>query len=220
MKKYLSLLLAILLVSCFGGNKGISERHDIVYSDEMVDKESLNAYFLKNNDLYPSYQTLKSNQPDLLNHVKSVKTDFSTVEILKFSYDNNGFLDGMSFLRCDNDYFALGGSIGGYGLTEFIIRSGNLRQWLYFISSAGSGVHQTYVGVFNINYKEYYTIEGFNLERFKDYTFVIDDDKTIDLYEADINVNHAEDGFYTFEIRKKVLAFADIDDMTKTKNQQ
>ena len=82
MKKYLSLLLTILLVSCFGANKGISERHDIVYSDGMVDKESLDAYFLRNGELYPNYQILKSNQPDLLNHVKKIKINFKTVEVL------------------------------------------------------------------------------------------------------------------------------------------
>lgn len=144
--------------------------------------------------------------------------NFKTVEVLKFSYHDNGGFDGMSLLHYDNDYYPLGASFGGYGLTEFIIRSGNLGQWFYFIGSAGSGIHQTFIGVFNINHKEYYTIDGLELEAFKDYTFVIDDDKTIDLYEADINQNYSEeDGFYTYQISKKDLAFANIDDLTKSK---
>lgn len=217
--KFLVLFIfPLLLVSCFEGNKGISERYEIVYSNEEVDKESLDAYFLRNDELYPNYQTLKSNQPDLLNRVKKIKMNFKTVEVLKFSYDDNGGFDGMSLLHYDNDYYPLGASFGGYGLTEFIIRSGNLGQWFYFIGSAGSGIHQTFIGVFNISHKEYYTIDGLELEAFKDYTFVIDDDKTIDLYEADINQNYSEeDGFYTYQISKKDLAFANIDDLTKSK---
>ena len=74
--KFLILFMfPLLLVSCFEGNKGISERYEIVYSNEEVDKESLDAYFLRNDELYPNYQTLKSNQPDLLNRVKKNKDE-------------------------------------------------------------------------------------------------------------------------------------------------
>ena len=46
--KFLVLFMfPLLLVSCFEGNKGISERYEIVYSNEEVDKESLDAFFKK-----------------------------------------------------------------------------------------------------------------------------------------------------------------------------
>lgn len=60
--KFLVLFMfPLLLVSCFEGNKGISERYEIVYSNEEVDKESLDAYFLRNDELYPNYQTFLLN---------------------------------------------------------------------------------------------------------------------------------------------------------------
>ena len=211
------LLLPVILTSCFAGNKGINKRYEVIFSNEEVDKDSLDSYFLNNEEFYPNYQTLKENQPDLLNRVKKIKEDFGTIEILKFSFIDNGFLDGMSFIHYENNYYPLGLSFGGYGLTEFVIRSGNLGAWLYFIYSSGSGIHRTHLGIFNIYYQQFYAVDNLKLETMKDYTLFVNKNDSIDLYEADIYQNNVDnDSFYTYSIFKKDLVYKNIDDMPKS----
>ena len=65
---------------------------------------------------------------------------------------------------------------------------------------------------------EFYTIDDLDLGTSIDYTFVInDEDNTIDLYKADIDSYRDNDDFSVFNIKKKNLAFAKIDEMPKTK---
>jgi hypothetical protein len=213
--------LSLAVTSCdfFQANKGVTERIPVEYIEEQIDKESLNRYFLDRDDLYPSYEALKENKPNLLDNVKALNpsTSFITdIQILRFSFSNNGFLDGETFLLINGTYFHLGTAFGGFGVTEFVRRHGDAGHWLFFLYSCGSGIHQTYVGVFIFLKNNLYSIKDLVLDINTDYTFVLDDDNnSIDLYESSITPDDANDGFETYSIAGGDLALENIDDMEK-----
>ena len=217
-------IISVSVTSCFHTNKGIAEHHDIVYTEEAIDKDALDRYFLKNSDLYPSYETLKGNCPDLLDHVKCIESAggfyASGLSMFRFSSNNNGFLDGETFLldKCfDGDYyFRLGVAFGGYGVTDFVRRQGNAGFWIYFLYSFGSGIHQTRVGAYNIGKHQMYSLDGVELENHKDFTLVVDKQGNIDVYEATINRQYDENHFETFNITKGELVVDNVDDYNKT----
>ena len=223
-KKLISLgLVCLFLPSCFKGNEGITEHHDIVYTEEAIDKDALNQYFLDNEELYPSYKTLKENCPDLLNHVQTIESAggfySSGLSMMRFSSEGNGFLDGETFLldkAYDGDYyFNLGQAFGGHGVTEFARRQGNLGFWIFFLYSFGSGVHQTRIGAYSIGKHQLYSFKGIELENNKDFTLVVDDKGNIDIYEAEITPHYDENKFVTFDISKGNLVINDVDDYEK-----
>jgi len=80
MKKTLFLVSALLaslsLSSCqYFTDKGTTERFTVEYTDESIDKESLDTYFLDNEEFFPSYQELKTNVPTILDNVKKMKSN-------------------------------------------------------------------------------------------------------------------------------------------------
>ena len=215
-----TLPILIGLFSCdIKVNKGLTEQHFIEYSDEEVDKNSLNKYFLDNEDVYPSYRELKKNQPYLLDHVRVVESSnffANSFQILRFSQQDNGFLNGETFIYINDNYFHLGGAFGGYGVTEFVRRQGDAGRWLYFIYSYGSGIHRTELRVFDLIHLNLYSISNLSLTSSKDYTFVLDNsDNTIDLYEASITCVYDDELFDTHIIQNGELVVENIDDMTK-----
>ena len=216
-------LVCLFCVSCtfYSANKDATKRFDIEYNDERIDTQSLDEYFL-NNDEYSSYSELKKNSPDLLKHIKVIESSGDTFKnnfkMFRFSIEENGFLDDATFLYVNQTYYQLGVSFGGFGVTEFIRRQGDAGFWLYFIYSYGSGIHRSGLGIMNFPKGEFYTIDDLDLGTSIDYTFVInDEDNTIDLYKADIDSYRDNDDFSVFNIKKKNLAFAKIDEMPKTK---
>lgn len=217
--KFLLPLFAIVCLTCCDTTFELSfANFGIEYTNESVDTKSLDDYFLSNEEKYPSYKKLKSNQPDLLNHTKYVKSDHviskRKVQIIRFSSQDNGGMNNMTFLRFNNDYYPLGGSFGGWGVTEFLYQKNNEHSWLYFIFSMGSGIHRSYIDAVDLSKGTYYSIIGIETaDAFIDYTFELDEENNIDLYEADIYHEYDKDGFDLFSISKKRLAIDDINNM-------
>ncbi len=220
---YITVILSILMnasaCESFEPRRAATEHNTIEYTDDKINKEALDEYFSSNEELYPSYNSLKKNVPELLNNVKMIRSGsrFSD-ELLSFRFSNtgNGFLDGETFIYFNGNFYHLGTAFGGYGVTELVRQQDNNGHWLYFIFSYGSGIHRTQVGVFDLIKEEFLIIEGLMLEMHKDYTFVLDKtDNSIDLYEATIIPNDLGDGFCTYTITKGELAFDNIDTMKK-----
>lgn len=217
-------LACLCLTSCLQTNKGIAEHHDIVYTNETIDKKALDKYFLDNEEKYPSYQTLKDNCPNLLDHARCIESAggfySSGVSMFRFSSTDNGFLDGETFLlnRCfDGDYyFQLGGSFGGHGVTDFVRRQGNAGHWIYFLYSYGSGIHQTRIGAYQIGKHQLYSFDDISLENNKDFALNVDKEGKIGVYEATITSNYDDDGFVTFNTLKGNLVIDNIDDYKLT----
>lgn len=218
MQKNLIIVLligSICISSC--NNEKIIKHYDIEYSNETINIESFDTYFLNNEDLYPSYKELKKNQPNLLSNVKEVKTNFKDLKILRFSNTDNGFLDSATFIYKDNNYYSIGASFGGFGVSEFVCIKENKNNFLYFIFSYGSGIHRTYINVFDINKNEIYQILNLNLKENCDYTFVIDKkDNSLDLYEATITAK-CNNNYDILNILKGNLFIENIDKMAKEK---
>ncbi len=212
----ISLLIgSVCISSC--NNRKIIKRYNIEYINELVNVESLDAYFLDNEDLYPSYQELKKNQTSLLSNVKEVKTDIDSLKMFRFSNTNNGFLDSETFIYKDNNYYNIGLAFGGYGVSEFANIKDNKSDILYFIYSFGSGIHRTCINAFDLNENEMYQIVNLNLNINCDYTFVIDEkDNSLDLYNATIN-NKSDGKYDNFSISKGNLFIENIDKMIKEK---
>lgn len=216
-----NLIIALLignvcLLSCNNNEKTI-KRYDIEYSNETINVESLDAYFLDNEDLYPTYKELKKNQINLLSNVKEVKTDIDSFKMLRFSNTNNGFLDSETFIYKDNNYYNIGSAFGGYGVSEFVNIKENKSNFLYFIYSFGSGIHRTYINAFDLNKNEMYQLASLNLNTNCDYTFVIDEnDNSLDLYKATIN-NKSNGDYDSLSIAKESLFIENIDKINKEK---
>ena len=218
-------LACLCLPSCFKANKGIAEHHDIVYTNEKIDKDALDKYFLDNDELYPSYQTLKENCPNLLDHVRCVESAggfyASNLSMFRFSSTGNGFLDGATFLlekySDENHYFQLGSSFGGYGVTDFVRRQGDAGHWIYFLYSSGSGIHQTRIGAYERGKHQLYSFDDIELENNKDFTLVVDEKGDIDVYEATITSHYDDEDFETFDIIKSKLVIDNLDDYKLTK---
>ena len=215
-KNFIIVLLigSVCVLSCNNNEKTI-KRYDIEYSNEIVNIQSLDAYFLNNEDLYPTYKELKNNQLNLLSNVKEVKTDINNLKMLRFSNTNNGFLDSETFIYKDNNYYSIGQAFGGYGVSEFVNIKENKSNYLYFIYSFGSGIHRTYINAFDLNKNEMYQLSNLELNANCDYTFVIDEnDNSLDLYKA--TINNKNDGDYdNLSISKGSLFIENIDKINK-----
>lgn len=218
MKRNLIIVLligSVCISSC--NNRKIIKRYDIEYSNEIVNIESLDAYFLDNEELYPTYKELKKNQINLLSNLKEVKTDIDSFKMLRFSNTNNGFLDSATFIYKDNNYYSIGSAFGGHGVSEFVNIKNNKSNFLYFIYSFGSGIHRTYINAFDLNKNEMYQLLSLNLNTNCDYTFVIDEsDNSLDLYKATIN-NKNDEGYDNFSITKESLFIENIEKINKEK---
>ena len=211
MRKTITSVFALLcLTSCVAMNESTLVKFGIEYTDGKIDAESLDDYFLNSN---PSYETLKNNQPDLLNHIKCVKSK-NKIQIFRFSSRDNGGLNGMTYLHLGNNYYPLGGSFGGWGVTEFVYRSDGNHSLLYYIYSCGSGIHRSYVDAFDLSNEKHYSIVGIETaDAFVDYTFEINEESNIDLYQAKIVQSYDDEGFDVFSISKKQLALEKIDSL-------
>lgn len=215
----LPLFSVSLLSSCYKVNKGNVTRCEIKYSEEEVDKSSLDLYFLNNEDLYPNYQKLKNNTPDLLDHTRIIEVpdDYKNdMKLIRFSFYKGGFLDNQTFLyrRIDNTdhYFHLGSAFGGTGVSEFVFRRGDAGFYLFFLYSFGSGISRSEIGIFDFFKNEFYQIEGLSLEINKNYTLFVDG-QNIDIYEADIFGRYDDNNFPLYDINRKDLVIKNIDEM-------
>lgn len=221
MKKLIKIFTMLFIIfglsSCVNSNS--KEYFDIQYSDEEINKESFDNYFKSNKDLYPSYETLKENNPNILDNIKQISLSNFKFKIFRFSNDSmNGFLEGETFIYNNGSYFNLGIAFGGYGVTEFIVSQENGESWLYFLYSYGSGIHRTEIGLFNLKNNEYYYINELPLEMHIDYSLVLDkENKSIDIYTAEINPIYNDDNFNTYSIIKKEIVFESIEQFTKKK---
>lgn len=208
-----SLIVAFGFSSCTN-EKGKTKLviRDIEITDKVVDKEALDNYFLSNKDLYPSYSELKSNCPELLDNAKVLKSDLSKdSQLIKFSFNENGFLDGATFLLIDNYYYQLGISFGGYGLTQFAHYQNENSNLLYFISSGGSGIHRSYVGAFDLNSKSIGEV-NLNLglsQSGKDFAFVMGENNSFNLNYA--SIAWKDDKGYTYFIQEQELFYSGVE---------
>ena len=217
-------LICLCLSSCFKTNKGISEHHNIVYTNATIDKDALDKFFLANEESYPSYQTLKENCPNLLDHVKCIESAGgfydSGISMFRFSSTDNGFLNSETFLlnKChDGDYyFQLGGAFGGFGVTDFVRRQGNAGHWIYFLYSNGSGIHQTHIGAYEIGKHQLYSL-NVDLANNEDFALDVDKEGNIDVYSATITPVVDDEGFETFNIVKSELVVDNVDEHKKVK---
>ena len=153
MKKLIKIFTMLFIIfglsSCVNSNS--KEYFDIQYSNEEINKESFDNYFKSNKDLYPSYETLKENNPNILDNIKQISLSNFKFKMFRFSNDSmNGFLEGKTFIYNNGSYFNLGIAFGGYGVTEFVVSQENGESWLYFLYSYGSGIHRTEIGLFNL----------------------------------------------------------------------
>ena len=115
----------------------------INYTNQEIDKALLDDYFT-NDEKYTNYPTLKKNTPDLLDNIKPVditcNLDFSNIQIVRFSSNKNGFLSAGTFILDktnpnETKVFNLGGSSGGYGVTQFVLKKNETSSWIYFLYS-------------------------------------------------------------------------------------
>lgn len=220
-------LTSLCLTSCtfFAYAKSPTYHFDIAYIDVNFDKDKLDSYFLSNSDIYPTYQELKNNQPNLLDHIKVIRSTnnhrLGHPFLLRFSLNNNGFLDNQTFLmdqRSDGDYyFKLGQAFGGFGVTDFVVRRGYQGDWIFFLYSFGSGIHQTNIGAYDINSFQLYSFDGVELPNNQDFMLVVDKKRNVDVYTATITASYDDEGFPTFNIVKGELQIDNIDDYNKTK---
>lgn len=214
MKKVLSFIfsciLGIGLISCDSIN--VNQKvaiYGISANDNYVDKENFDNYFMNNVNEYPSYSELKSNAPDLLDNVKEIDSDLKNgSKLLRFSYNSNGFLDGMAFLYDDETYYSLGGAWGGYGVTQFAHYKNKSEDLLYYIYSCGSGIHRTSIGVFNFKTKEKGII-SLNLKTNLDYAFTIGNMNSINLNYA--NIHWKEHDGYSYYIEEGDILYKNIE---------
>lgn len=216
-KKLLVITLFALtcLTCCTVASESFLINFGIEYTEESVDIKSLDNYFLNNKEKYPSYIELKNDQPELLNHTKYVKVEPAiakrNIKVIRFSSKDNGGLDNTTYLRLNNNYYPLGESFGGWGVTEFVYQKVDKHEWLYFLYSCGSGIHRSFVDAIDLSNGIYYSVIGIEtMDAFIDYTFEIDEENNIDLYEAEIFHAYDEEGYDLFNIAKKELAIENI----------
>ena len=224
--KIMILLSSFCLVSCgsrFLDKQEVGEHHYIEYIDQEINKTSFDKYLSTHQQEYPFYEQLKVNAPDVLNNVKVIDSsthfdDNGDFLMFRFSSLGNGGFDSETFLCFQGDYYHLGGAFGGFGVTEFIRVQGNQGHYLYFISSSGSGIHYTSIGVFDLLKKETYTLD-LSLKINEDYTFIYNDENhSIDLYKANI-VHYVDEENYDLHIVTKLDLVKDhIERLDKVQN--
>ena len=151
MKKLLILFcltLVICLSSCSNSNYNI---YEMKINNDPVDIKIMNEYVSSDDD----YTKLLENTPDLMTYLYNVtpKALKKKCDIYRFSYDECGKLGGETFLVYEDEVYQLGTAFGGYGVTEFAYINTKNQNILYFIFSAGSGIHQSAIGAFDFDTK-------------------------------------------------------------------
>ena len=159
MKKLLILFcltLVICLSSCSNSNYNI---YEMKINNDPVDIKIMNEYVSSDDD----YTKLLENTPDLMTYLYNVtpKALKKKCDIYRFSYDECGKLGGETFLVYEDEVYQLGTAFGGYGVTEFAYINTKNQNILYFIFSAGSGIHQSAIGAFDFDTK---TLSYYNPE--------------------------------------------------------
>lgn len=158
MKKYLSLSLLIVSSICLSGcTNNVFE--ELEYKDcyifnerNLNDIENIDNFEKYLQEHYENYIDLKQNVPDVIDYAKDITPkDLKKVcNIFKFPFLELGFLSGMTYLYYENNYYPLGGSLGGYGVSQivFLNNTKDKTHELYYLYSYGSGIHQTSIGRF------------------------------------------------------------------------
>lgn len=151
MKKFLIAIVALLcfiLASCSNSNYNI---YEMKINNDPVDEKIMNEYVSSDDD----YTKLLENTPNLMSYLYNVtpKALKKKCAIYRFSYNECGKLGGETFLVYENQVYQLGTAFGGYGVTEFAYIDTNNQNILYFIFSAGSGIHRSAIGAFDFDTK-------------------------------------------------------------------
>lgn len=151
MKKFLIILVTLLcfiLTSCSNSNYNI---YEMKINNDPVDEKIMNEYVSSDDD----YTKLLENTPNLMSYLHNVtpKALKKKCDIYRFSYDECGKLGGETFLVYEDQVYQLGTAFGGYGVTEFAYIDTKDQNKLYFIFSAGSGIHQSSIGAFDFDTK-------------------------------------------------------------------
>ena len=159
MKKFLIVIVALLcfiLASCSNSNYNI---YEMKINNDFVDEKIMNEYVSSDDD----YTKLLENTPDLMSYLYNVtpKALKKKCDIYRFSYDECGKLGGETFLVYEDEVYQLGTAFGGYGVTEFAYIDAKDQNLLYFIFSAGSGIHHSSIGAFDFDTK---TLSYYNPE--------------------------------------------------------
>ena len=128
-------------------------------NNDPVNEKIMNEYVSSDDD----YTKLLENTPNLMSYLYNVtpKALKKKCDIYRFSYDECGKLGGETFLVYEDEVYQLGIAFGGYGVTEFAYIDTKDQNILYFIFSAGSGIHQSSIGAFDFDTK---TLSYYNPE--------------------------------------------------------
>ncbi len=175
-----------------------------------ADAQAIDEY-LTNLEGYDTYETLKKNLPDLFTKLMNVTPDAikDKCSVYKFGSGCAG-LEGACFLVYDSQVYGIGGSSGGFGVTELAYMSDGEKELLYYIYSWGSGIHRSHLGVFNFKTKEILDCGGIEEEWLYDVAFKLSDDgMTLGLCEADIG--WADYETWQVEIEKGKRLFSDVE---------
>lgn len=164
-----------------------------------IDLQELDTYL--ENEYGDRYLTLKSNNSDLLNQIYDV-TPFELSNLAKiyrfFSSSNCGFLEDETFIYYQKNFYPIGTSFGGYGVTQFAHFYSRTTNMLYFIYSFGSGIHRSHIGIFDFFEREIKEVDDIIYD--DDICFVYSSETgLVDLYFATIGLSDKEPlTFYCF----------------------
>lgn len=156
-----------------------------------IDLQELDTYL--ENEYGDRYVTLKSNNTDLLNQIYDV-TPHELSNLAKiyrfFSSSNCGFLEAKTFIYYQKNFYSIGTSFGGYGVTQFAHFYSQTANMLYFIYSFGSGIHRSHIGIFDFFEREIKEVDDIIYD---DICFVYSSvTGIIDLYFATIGLSDKE----------------------------
>lgn len=159
MKKILILFCLTFIICLSGCSNSNYNIYEMKINNDPVNEKIMNKYISSDDD----YTKLLENTPNLMSYLYNVtpKALKKKCDIYRFSYDECGKLGGETFLVYEDQVYQLGTAFGGYGVTEFAYIDTKEQNTLYFIFSAGSGIHQSSIGAFDFDTK---TLSYYNPE--------------------------------------------------------
>lgn len=151
MKKILILFCLTFIICLSGCSNSNYNIYEMKINNDPVDEKIMNEYVSSDDD----YTKLLENTPNLMSYLYNVtpKALKKKCAIYRFSYNECGKLGGETFLVYEDQVYQLGTAFGGYGVTEFAYIDTKDQNILYFIFSAGSGIHQSSIGAFDFDTK-------------------------------------------------------------------
>lgn len=201
MKKILILFCLTFIICLSGCSNSNYNIYEMKINNDSVDEKIMNEYVSSDDD----YTKLLENTPNLMSYLYNVtpKALKKKCDIYRFSYDECGKLGGETFLVYEDEVYQLGTAFGGYGVTEFAYIDTKDQNILYFIFSAGSGIHHSSIGAFDFDTK---TLSYYNPEKTDDpfnQPFAGANDIAFDVSEGYLGICEATIGWKsndTFEV--------------------